>query len=96
MKHRPYDRDLLLFDGMEGGNGVITPSMVESLGFVQDFFYKENHPFGFKAFSQWVDATLTEDYIRERFPANIDAETYRSWAKKFVKWLDDSHTQTEG
>jgi Lhr-like helicase len=96
MKHRPYDRDLLLFDGMEGGNGVITPSMVESLGFVQDFFYKENHPFGFKAFSQWVGATLTEDYIRERFPANIDAETYRSWAKKFVKWLDDSHTQTEG
>lgn len=95
MKHPPYDRDVLLFEGMEGGDGIVTPNMVESLGLIQDFFYREGHPFGLQAFSQWVESTLTQEYIRERFPPNIDVETYIHWARGFVNWLENNLQNTE-
>ena len=85
MKHRPYIRDLLIFEGMADKDEVVSPNMVESLGMVDDFFFKPKNPFGYIAFKRWIDASVDGPFIAKHFAKNdTDLELYQRWKDEFV------------
>jgi Lhr-like helicase len=90
MKHRPYIRDLLIFDGMANEDQGISPSMVESLGLVGDFFEKKDNHFGFKSFKHWLINTANEDFISEHFANNAEEILlHQQWKEEFVAKLTE-------
>jgi hypothetical protein len=85
MKHRPYIRDLLIFEGMADEDKVVTPNMVESLGLVRDFFNNKQHPFGFEAFKSWVRNNVDRDFIENLFAKDEqEIEMFETWRDDFV------------
>lgn len=88
MKHRPYIRDLLIFDGMADENKVVSPNMVESLGMVNDFFEKKDNPFGYKSFKHWLNITVDETFIEKHFAKNdLETQMFLNWKRDFVSRL---------
>ena len=90
MKHRPYIRDLLIFDGMADENKVVSPNMVESLGLVNDFFEKRDNPFGYESFKNWVHSEVDESFIEKHFSKNdLETELFQNWKREFISRLAD-------
>jgi hypothetical protein len=88
MKHRPYIRDLLIFDGMADEDKVVSPNMVESLGMVNDFFEKKDNPFGYKSFKHWLHATVDETFIEKHFSkTDLETQMFLNWKREFVTRL---------
>ena len=86
MKHRPYIRDLLIFDGMADEDKVVTPNMVESLGLVREFFNDDDHPFGFEAFKSWVKNNVDRNFISTLFASTEqEIDLYEAWKNMFIK-----------
>lgn len=90
MKHRPYVRDLLIFEGMADKNKAVTPNMVESLGMTEQFFGNLEHPYGFEAFRKWAQKFVDKDFIRAHFANNdSDAELFLGWKDQFLKRMNN-------
>ena len=69
MKHRPYIRDLLIFEGMADEDKVVTPNMVESLGLVRNFSIITNIRLGLKRSNCGLETmsieTLSKIYLQK-------------------------------
>jgi len=98
MKHQPYIRELLIFEGMASKNKAITPNMVESLGMVDTFFGDIDHPYGYEAFREWLDNFVDEDFIIVHFAKNDPSlvKQYVQWKDQFINRLNNYRKEVLG
>ena len=85
MKRKPYIRDLLIFEGMQEKDGSVTPSMVESLGKVEQFFEEVDYEYGLHKFVQWVKEEVNDHFLNQHFQ-NFDMSNseMQDWAEDFL------------